>query len=208
MQRSGKGWGAWALLLGLALASQQVAAGPLLERLKARQADQLIQEDEDDAPAGDFLPEGARVLKDQAYGPDRRQRYDVYLPAQAQAAPIILMVHGGAWRFGSKSRGGVVEHKVARWVAQGFILVSTDYRLLPEAAPAEQARDVARALATVRARAAGWGGDPDRVVLMGHSAGAHLVALLAASPRTSPGVVGTVLLDSAALDGVVSENGK
>ncbi|HEX4940092.1 MAG TPA: alpha/beta fold hydrolase, partial [Candidatus Kapabacteria bacterium] len=91
------------------------------------------------------------------------------------------------------------------WLPRGFILVSTNYRLLPDAAPLEQARDVARAVARTQALATEWGGDPERVVLMGHSAGAHLVALLNANPAEALALGarpwrGAVALDSAAMD--------
>ncbi|MEP6720027.1 MAG: alpha/beta hydrolase [Variovorax sp.] len=145
-------------------------------------------------------------LPDLAYGPAPRQRMDVYLPARADRAPVLLVVHGGAWMIGNKALPQVVEQKFAHWVRdRGFILVSVNYRLVPEADPPTQAADVARALATVQQRAQSWGGDPSRVVLMGHSAGAHLVALLSARPAlaAAQGAApwrGTVVLDSAALD--------
>jgi len=150
-------------------------------------------------------PDGTRTWRDVAYGPDRAQRLDVYAPTRAHSAPVVLMVHGGGWRRGDKAMDSVVDAKVARWVPRGAIVVSIDYRMLPAAPVATQASDVARALAFVQGRAHRWGGDPRRVVLMGHSAGAHLVALVAASPslRAAAGArapLGTVLLDSAALD--------
>ncbi len=115
------------------------------------------------------------------------------------------MVHGGAWMFGDKSSRGVVGEKLAHWVARGWIFVSVNNRLLPEADPRAQAEDVARAVALVQQRAASWGGDSGRLVLMGHSAGAHLVALLSASPALAAQSgaarwAGTVVLDGAALD--------
>jgi len=147
-------------------------------------------------------------LPDLAYGPAPRQRMDVYLAARAERAPVLLVVHGGAWMVGNKALPQVVEQKFAHWVRdQGFILVSVNYRLVPEVDPPTQAADIARALALVQQRAASWGGDPSRVVLMGHSAGAHLVALLSARPAlaVAQGAAlwrGTVVLDSAALDTV------
>jgi acetyl esterase/lipase len=152
------------------------------------------------------LPSGVRVLTDVAYGREARQRMDVYLPARRVAgSPVIFMVHGGAWRLGDKGMRSVVDNKVARWVSRGFIFVSTNYTLLPEANPEEQALDVADALALAQSRAAEWGGDPAKFILMGHSAGAHLVALLTASPAATlkQGArpwLGTVALDSAAFD--------
>lgn len=151
------------------------------------------------------LPDGVQRLSDIAYGTEARQRFDVYLPAHARRAPIIVIVHGGAWMIGNKSLPQVVENKVAHWVTRGAILVSINYRLVPQVHPAEQADDVAHALAKVQALAPAWGGDPDRVVLMGHSAGAHLVALVGASPLRVQRAgarpwLGTVALDSAALN--------
>ena len=145
------------------------------------------------------------VVRDVAYGADPRQRFDVYVPRGARNAPVILMVHGGAWRIGDKRSRGVVGNKVERWSREGILVISVNYRMLPRTDPVEQARDVARALAAAQARLTEWGGDPTRVVLMGHSSGAHLVALLDAHPAlaTSLGArpwLGAVILDSAALD--------
>ena len=152
------------------------------------------------------LPPGVQRQADIAYGPEARQRFDVYLPARpVRGAPVIVMVHGGAWMIGNKGLPQVVENKVAHWVTQGAIFVSLNYRLVPQVTPVQQADDVAQALAEVQALAASWGGDPDRVVLMGHSAGAHLVALVSASPAFAQRAgarpwLGTVGLDSAALN--------
>ncbi|AKJ31806.1 esterase [Caldimonas brevitalea] len=145
------------------------------------------------------------MIRDVPYGARPEHRFDVYLPARAQAAPVIFLVHGGGWERGDKAHGPLVENKVAHWVGKGFVLISTNYRMLPEAQPDEQARDVARAFAAAQQRAAQWGADPRRYILMGHSAGAHLAALLASSPTLTArhGVspwLGTVLLDSAVLD--------
>lgn len=152
-------------------------------------------------------PAGVRVLADQPYGPDPRQRMDVYLPPNSQqGAPVLVMVHGGAWMFGDKAAASVVSQKVEHWVrGQGFILVSVSYRFVPQVDVMQQAQDVARAVATAQASALSWGGDAGRFVLMGHSAGAHLVALLSASPSIArqQGArpwLGAVALDSAAVD--------
>jgi acetyl esterase/lipase len=146
-----------------------------------------------------------RLVRDVAYGADPKQRFDVYVPRGARNAPVILMVHGGGWRIGDKRSRGVVGNKVRRWSREGIVVISVNYRLLPGTDPVEQARDVARALAAAQARLPEWGGDPAKVVLMGHSSGAHLVALLNAHPSlaTSLGArawLGAVILDSAALD--------
>lgn len=149
---------------------------------------------------------GAReVIRDVPYGPDARQRVDVYLPDRPADAPVIFMVHGGAWMIGAKSNRSVVRNKADHWLPRGYIFISAGYRLLPDADPVTQAKDVAAALAAAQKKAASWGGNPDRFVLMGHSAGAHLVMLVSADPTIArqAGVrpwLGTVALDSAAYD--------
>jgi len=145
------------------------------------------------------------TLADVAYGPDPKQQFDVYAPPDAHGAPVIVMVHGGGWRIGDKSNRGVVGAKGEHWLAKGYVFVSVNYRLLPHADPLTQARDVAAALAMIENDAGGWGGDPGKVVLMGHSAGAHLVGLLSADPALAAQAgaapwAGTVVLDSAAMD--------
>lgn len=196
-------------------------AGPLRDRIQERLQERRLESSDEqalqepDAAQKARTPAAARVLRDVAYGSDPRQRMDVYLPSSARpgpqargaadGAPVIFMVHGGGWRHGDKGSGAVVNHKVARWVAQGFVFISVNNRLLPDADPLEQARDVARALATAQRQAAGWGAEPTRFILMGHSAGAHLVTLLNAAPSLAEAAgastwLGTVALDSAALD--------
>jgi len=145
------------------------------------------------------------VLRDLPYGDAHAQRMDVYQPDHPHDAPIIVMVHGGAWMFGDKANGAVVQPKAAHWASAGYVFVSVDNRLWPEAGPLDQAKDVASALAYVQRHAREWGGDPTRVVLMGHSAGAHLVALLDASPDLAKAQgarrwLGTVSLDAGAID--------
>lgn len=155
------------------------------------------------------LPAGVQRIADVPYGSDPRQRMDVYVPtglaASAVRAPVIFMVHGGGWRHGDKAMGRVVQEKVARWVPLGFVLISVNYRLLPDTPVAEQERDVQAALMAAQQRAPQWGADSGRFILMGHSAGAHLVALLnARAPQAlREGAwpwLGTVSLDSAMMN--------
>ncbi len=146
------------------------------------------------------FPANIRIVRDVPYGSDRQQRFDVYGPMEAKEAPIIFMVHGGAWFLGDKAGGAVVKNKVAYWAPRGFIFISTNYRLLPKIGPIEQAKDVARALAAAQDKAASWGGDRTRFILMGHSAGAHLVALLATAPLISSGIISTPWLGAISLD--------
>lgn len=154
---------------------------------------------------GTDLSTGVRVLRDRAYGPELRQRMDVYLPASPHAQGVVFMVHGGAWRMGSKHGPGVVANKVQHWLPKGMAVIAIDYRLLPQAPVATQADDVRAALAYAQQHAQQWGLPPDRFVLMGHSAGAHLVALVSANPAAALAQgarpwLGTVVLDSAVLN--------
>lgn len=157
-----------------------------------------------------------RRFSDVAYGPAPAQRLDVRAPTTAKGAPVLVLVHGGAWRGGDKANERVIEAKAAHWIARGFVVVSVDYRMLPEADPLIQAEDVGRACAFVAAHAGEWGGDPRRIVAVGHSAGAHLVSLLAAAPeiggssfRVGTGAaMATVALDSAAFDVVSIMNNR
>lgn len=153
-------------------------------------------------------PADVNLLNDIAYGAAPQQTLDVYRPKDAPVGPgvpLIVMVHGGAWVTGDKASANVVTHKVEHWVAKGYALVSINYRLVPVAGPLEQADDVAHALAYVQAHAVEWGADASRLVLMGHSAGAHLVLLVASSPSIAARAGArpwraTVALDSAAFD--------
>jgi acetyl esterase/lipase len=158
---------------------------------------------------GDFP--GVETSRDVAYGADPAQTLDVYLPAPSRRASpvgIIVMVHGGGWRRGDKRARGVVQHKVEAWVAdgmrRGLAFVSVNYRMTPPD-PHVEAQDVAAAVAFVQQQAPSWGADPARVVLMGHSAGAHLVSLVAVEPTylAAAGarpVRGVVSLDSGSID--------
>ncbi len=155
---------------------------------------------------GDFP--GVKTLKDLPYGDDPAQRLDVYLPATPRgAAPMgaIVMAHGGGWRRGDKRARGVVQHKVEAWVqGAGLAFISVNYRMTPPN-PHIEAQDVATAVALVQRQAPAWNIDPARVVLMGHSAGAHLVSLVAVEPTYLQGagaqpVRGVVSLDSGSVD--------
>ena len=185
------------LPLVIALCAAGANAGPLRERLLERRAERNAS----DAGAHSTLP--GKVLRDIPYGSDPRQRYDVYLPGQtAPGAPVIFMVHGGGWRIGGKAETAVVQNKAPYFTGRGYVFISINYRMLPDADPLAQAQEVAQALADAQRKAAGWSADPRRFILMGHSAGAHLVALLTAQPALASGSrwLGTVALDSGALD--------
>jgi len=193
------------LLVGLALA---VTAGSMMltsEGIGAGGNDEFGPESGAEGEYGPFpLPGGARLESDLAYGPYAKQRLDIYHPAAPNGA-AILMVHGGGWTRGNKALWRVVRQKVNHWVAKGYILVSINYRMVPEADPLTQAGDVAQALAFVQGHLRSWGGDPARVVMMGHSSGAHLVALMTADASIAARAgasawVAAVSLDSAAMN--------
>lgn len=195
------------LALVLLASATAPAQQRMRERLVQRMEQRRAQAGREDRGQASSLPAGTRVQRDIAYGSDPKQRYDAYLPAQLNAdAPIVFMVHGGGWRRGDKAMANVVDNKAAYWLGKGYVFVSVNNRLVPEADPLTQARDVAAALASVQQHARQWNADPARVVLMGHSAGAHLVALLGSAPDTllrTAGArrpVGVVSLDSGALD--------
>ena len=185
---------------------QTAIAGPLLERFMERRAEQGQNDAElaGRSRIADSLPAGSRLVRDIPYGPHPRQRMDVYLPPNAQNAPVILMVHGGGWKRGDKTMQNVVDNKVLHWLPKGFVFISVNYRLLPTD-PVEQARDVASAIGFAQNSAVLWGADRSKFILMGHSAGAHLVALINADPKISKGVIktpwrGVVSLDSGSLN--------
>lgn len=198
-------------LLSCLFLMSSAQAGLLRERLQERFAERHAATTENDeftdtSVTSNSLPAGVRVMRNLAYGADAKQRLDVYLPTHPLTnAPVIIMVHGGAWRTGDKAMSNVVDNKIARWVPDGIVFISINYRLLPQVDPLLQAQDVATALAYAQKNAAQWGADAHQFVLMGHSAGAHLVSLLAADPTlaTRQGAqpwLGTVSLDSAAYD--------
>ena len=149
---------------------------------------------------------GTREL---VYGPDPKQRLDLlvptHLPANAARAPLLLFVHGGGWSIGDKRTGAGV--KAAHFTASGWAFASANYRLVPQASVEQQAADIASAIAWARTNAVANGLDPDTIVLMGHSAGAHLVALVGTDPRylaaaevPIAAVKGVILLDGAGYD--------
>ena len=120
--------------------------------------------------------------------PAERQSLDVYLPAGCGPVPVLFWVHGGGWRWGDKA-AGAVEQKAALAHRLGAALVAVNYRLSGpdnDVRWPDHGRDVAAAVAWTVARGPALGLDPTRLSLMGHSAGAQLVASLAAHPTLLP----------------------
>jgi acetyl esterase/lipase len=132
-------------------------------------------------------PPAIRETFDVRYHPGKgRQLLDVFAPALSGKAdptrryPVVLFVHGGTWMVGDKDHGGRIRAVGRSLARQGYVAVLINYRLSPGVKHPEHVKDVARAFAWVRKNVADYGGDPDRIVLAGHSAGGHLVTLLVA----------------------------
>jgi acetyl esterase/lipase len=126
---------------------------------------------------------GVRLAaRDAAFGPDPRQRLDVYVPKAAsdRPRPIIIFFYGGSWNSGSKSGYAFVGRALA---SRGFVIAIPDYRLVPQVRYPAFLEDNAAAVRWVRGHAREFGGDADRLVLAGHSAGAYNAAMLALDPR-------------------------
>lgn len=118
------------------------------------------------------------VQRDVAYvePKNERQTLDIYAPADAKNCPIMVWIHGGGWRQGDK-RG--VQKKPDAFNAKGFVFVSINYRFVPNVDIPTMTGDVAKAIRWVHDHASEFGGDPHRIFVAGHSAGAHLSALVA-----------------------------
>jgi arylformamidase len=111
---------------------------------------------------------------------DPLQTLDVYALPTAKKAPVVVWIHGGGWQAGDKSEMG---QKPPAFVEKGFVLVSVNYRLWPKVPMGDIVRDVAKSVHWVHDHAASFGGDPARLLIMGHSAGAQLAALLCTDER-------------------------
>lgn len=122
------------------------------------------------------------VKRDLAYADpaQERQVLDVYSPRNAKNLPVVFWIHGGGWQAGDKSS---VQIKPQAFMDHGFVFVSTNYRLLPNVDMATIVRDVAKSLRWVHDHITEYGGDPERILVMGHSAGAQLAALICTDDR-------------------------
>lgn len=128
---------------------------------------------------------GAQEVKqDVPYVENGHQRHvlDIYTPSQpgSQKLPVMFWVHGGGWQVGDKSDVGL---KPKVLTERGFVFVSTNYRLLPDVTMDELMADVAKSLGWVHQHIAEYGGDPERLFVGGHSAGAQVAALLCTDER-------------------------
>ena len=136
-----------------------------------------------------------RVVTNAAYGEGPRRGLDVYAPndaAPGAGLPVLMFIYGGSWRYGGKADYGFLG---AAFAARGFVTVIPDYRLVPEVRFPSFIEDCAAALGWARANVAAYGGDPGRIVLAGHSAGAYNAVMLALDAH--------YLADAPAVRGVV-----
>ncbi len=143
--------------------------------------------------------EGVTATRNLAYGEDPRHRIDLFQPQGARAAPVVIFFHGGAFVRGAKEVDTQVYANVLYYFARaGCLGINAEYRLAPAIVHPQGAADVRAVVAWARANAAQHGGDPERIFLVGHSAGATHVATYACDPIARPpggsGISGLVLL--------------
>ncbi len=132
------------------------------------------------SPAGGLVH--ARVQRDIPYtaSPDPRQKLDIYSPEGARNLPVVFWIHGGGWQTGDRTS---VQLKPKAFVEKGFVFVSTGYRLLPNVEMVDIFGDIAKSVHWVHDHITQYGGDPNRILVMGHSAGAQLAALISIDDR-------------------------
>ena len=132
---------------------------------------------------------------------------DIYAPLDAHNAPVVIGIHGGGWTNGDKANDGFAAQKATYFTAHDFVFVSINYRLSPAVRHPAHVEDVAAAVTFVHDHISQYGGDPDRLSLLGHSAGAHLAALVATDERRLQAhdldlhvIKAVILLDGAGYD--------
>jgi acetyl esterase/lipase len=142
-------------------------------------------------------PAGGPAVRGLAYGTHARQKLDVY-PAlgAAGAAPVIVFFYGGGWDSGRRQDYAWAGRALA---AQGFLTIVADYRLVPEVRFPAFLEDCAHAVRWAQTNAARLGGDPQRIVLVGHSAGAYNAVMLALDQR----YLAAAGVDASAIRGVI-----
>jgi arylformamidase len=186
-------FGAMLAIMGAAIPAN---AGRLRDRIRER-----IEQ----RHATKGAPESAVGTAEFSYGADPLQKLDFWR-AKGSSAPLVVFVHGGGWKRGDKSNA-TGQYKPPHFTGLGYAFASINYRLVPGATVEQQASDVANAVAYLKTNATRLGVDAQRVVLMGHSAGAHLVALVGTDERYLRGaglafsdLSGVIPLDGAAYD--------
>lgn len=132
--------------------------------------------------ASPLLADEPKVHKGLPYAEPKneRQMLDVYTPAKGKDLPVVLWIHGGGWRKGDKAN---VQKKPQAFTDKGYVFVSTNYRFVPQVTVKEMTGDIAKAIRWIHDHAKDYGGDPKSIFVMGHSAGAHLAALVCTDDR-------------------------
>lgn len=143
--------------------------------------------------------DGVKITKDVSYGPDARHRIDIFQPEGKSGVPVVIFLHGGAYVRGERSISPEVYANVTTYFArQGMLGVNGTYRLAPAAQWPAAAEDVGQIVKWAKDNATAYGGDPNRIYLIGHSAGATHVASYAfiksLQPAGGPGLAGIVLM--------------
>jgi arylformamidase len=147
-------------------------------------------------------PPGMRVVRDIAYGPHRLHCFNVFAPADASNAPVLVFWHGGGWTNGYREYQTFMAPHVVR---MGMVLVAPSYRLAPEHPLPCAHEDAMALLAELQRCLAQWGGSPEQVFLAGHSAGGHLAALAAlrVADRARAGIGETLVRGCLPISGIM-----
>ncbi len=142
------------------------------------------------------------TTRDISYAPDggELQTLDIYAPRGARALPVLVYIHGGGWSRGDKREVGA---QPKMFNENNIVLVAVNYRLAPEVKYPTNINDIAAGIAWTRTNIAQFGGDPKKMVVMGHSAGSHLASLIA----THPAPLGKQNLKVSDLRGAISLDG-
>lgn len=156
-----------------------------------------------DIPYAEFPDTDPNLTSLDIYAPDAADEADLDTAAPT-LHPIVVYVHGGVWHTGDKRN---VDYKPGAFVRNGYVFISINHRLSPHVQHPSHVQDVAAAIAWIRDHAREYGGDPERIFLLGHSSGAHLAALVATDERHLNGfgadlsdLSGVILVDGAAYD--------
>ncbi len=127
-----------------------------------------------------FYGEYPGIIKNIAYGTLPREKLDIYQPQASGLYPVLIWVHGGSWNSGDKELYAPVAQKA---LSENFVIVIPGYTLYPQANAFQQAQEIAQVLAWTREHISAYGGDKNRIVLGGQSAGAHLSGLVVFDPN-------------------------
>lgn len=198
-----RNWFGYAAVAAFAVASVTVPAPfadareTLRDRLRERFAERMGADSGLKAPGSETI----------SYGGNALQTLDIWRAKDATGpVPLVVFVHGGGWKRGSKDNA-TGQYKPVHYPGEGYAFASINYRLVPDATVEQQAADVASAVKALVDRAGALGIDRRRIVIMGHSAGAHLVALVGTDERYLKGaglsfadIAGVIPIDGAAYD--------